>query len=269
MKKILFPLLVSLSTAAFADIELDNLSKKDVENVTTEFAANFSHTSVNAPETNGLWGVEVGVIGGATGSPKLKDVVNDAGGDGSDFKTIYHAGLLVRAHFPLDLFAEVTVLPEREISDVTVNASSLSVGWNFGSFFGLPLDLAVGASTSSHDVEFKQTINNASTGNTPVDSTIALDGSTRVLWVGVSKTFLFVTPYLKVGSARQESDIRVKGQGSIFNQTFTSAQKADADKTGGYLVTGANLQFAFFKLGFEWGQTMGVRRASGKISFDI
>lgn len=270
MKKLLFPLLAMLAVPAFAaDIQLDNLSKKDVENVTTEFAADLSHTAVAAPETDGLWGVEVGVVGGATGSPKLKKVIDAAGEDGKDFKTIYHAAVMARAHFPFDIFAELSVLPEREISDVTIASRSAALGWNAGAFFGLPLDLAVGAQMSQHDIEFKQTIQNSSTGNIPVDSKVALDGTTRVLWVGASKTFLFVTPYVKVGTARQESDIKVKGQGTIFNTTVTTGQSADAEKSGGYFVAGANFQLAFFKLGLEWGQTLGVRRASGKISFDF
>ena len=270
MKKYLFPLLAVLSVPAFAaDIQLDNLSQKDVDKVTTEFASNFSHTTVAAPETDGLWGVEVGVVGGVTGSPHLKKVINEAGGDGKDFKTLYHAGVVARAHFPFDLFAELNVLPEKEISDVTVSNRSLGVGWNAGGFFGLPLDLAVGANVSNSHMEFDTVIDNASTGNTPVDSKIKLDSKTRVLYVGVSKTFLFVTPYVKFGTAHQDSDIKVKGTGTVFNTNVTAGQKADADVNGGYFVAGANLQLAFFKLGFEWGQTMGIRRASGKISLDF
>lgn len=270
MKKLVLPLLALLAVPAFAaDIELDNLTQKDVDKVSTEFATNFSHTAVAAPETDGLWGVEVGVIGGATGSPALKKVVNDAGGSGSDFKTLYHAGLMGRVHIPFDLFAEASVLPEREISDVTVAARTLGVGWNAGGFFGLPLDLAVGANVSSSNIEFDQTIQNASTGNVPVDSKIKLDSKTRVLWVGASKTFLFITPYVKVGTAHQDSKLKVKGSGSIFNTAFTTGQKADSDVNGGFFVAGANLQLAFFKIGFEYGQTMNVRRASGKISLDF
>lgn len=270
MKKLMLPLLAMLTVSAFAaDIELDNLTQKDVDNVSTEFATNFSHTAVAAPETDGMWGVEVGVIGGMTGSPKLKKVIDNAGGEGKDFKNLYHAGLIGRAHFPYDIYLEGSILPEREISDVTVAARSLGLGWNVGAFLGLPLDVAVGAQRSTHDIEFKQTIQNASTGNIPVESKIALDGTTDVYYVGASKTFLFITPYVKFGMAKQESDLKVKGQGSIFNNAFTTSQKAKGENDGGYFVAGANLQLAFFKLGFEWGQTMGVRRASGKISFDF
>ncbi len=261
MKRFLFPLLAVLSVQAFAaDIEFDSLSKKQVEDVTTEFAVNFAHTTVAAPETDGLWGIEVGVLAGTTGSPKLKKAINDAGGDGKDFKNLYHAGVFARAHFPFDLFAEMSVLPEREISDVSVESKSAGIGWNAGAFFGLPIDIAVGANVSSAAIDFEQEISN-------VPAKIDIESKTRVLYVGVSKSFLFVTPYAKIGTASQESDIQVKGTGTIFG--YTPKQKDDASKTGGYLAAGLNVQLAFFKIGAEFQQMLGVKRASGKISLDF
>ena len=262
MKKFMFPLLAVLAMPAFAaDIEFQALTKKQVKDVTTEFSANFAHTVVAASETNGLWGVEVGLVGGQTGSPELKDAVNDAGGDGSDFKSLYHAAAIGRVHLPFDLFAEMSLLPEREISGVKVSSKSLGLGWNVGGFLGLPLDVAVGAEGSSAALSFKQDIGGQ-------EGKVSIDSMTRVLYVGVSKTFLFVTPYAKIGTARQESDIDVKGgNGTIFG--FTPRQKESADNSGGYLVLGANLQLAFFKLGMEWSQIMEVRRATAKISIDI
>lgn len=262
MKKFMFPVLALFSLSAFADIEFQALTKKQVEDVTTEFAVNFSHTAVAAPETSGLWGVEVGILGGISGSPELKDAVDDAGGDGSDFKNLYHAGLVARAHIPYDFFAEISLLPEREISDVSVAASSIGIGWNAGAFFSLPLDIAIGVNASTSEIDFKQDISG-------VPAKIDIESKTRVFYVGVSKTLLFVTPYLKVGTAMQESDVQVNGTGTIFNTNFSTAQKEDVENTGGYLAAGANLQLAFFKLGFEWSQTMDVRRASGKLSLDF
>ncbi len=263
MKKLMFPLLAVLSTSAFAaDIEFNSLTKKQVEDVTTEFAVNFAHTTVAAPETDGLWGVEVGIFGGTTGSPKVKDAINDAGGDGKDFKTLYHAGLMARAHFPFDLYAELSVLPEREISDVSVASRSIGLGWNAGAFFGLPIDIAIGVNASSAAIDFKQDIS----GN---PAKIDIESQTRVIYVGVSKTLLFATPYLKVGAASQESEIKVNGTGTIFDASYSTSQKEDAKKSGGYLATGLNLQLAFFKIGAEFQQMLGVKRVSGKISLDL
>jgi len=256
MKHFLSLALTFVSVSAFASgPQFDNLSKSEVEDVAREFSANFSHTGVSAPETDGLWGIEVGVLAGKSTSPDLKDVIDSSGGKGSDFKNLYHAGVMARAHFPFDLFAEVTLLPERDFDDVTVKNSTFEIGWNAGGFFNLPLDLAIGLNRANSDISFKQT--------TPVASEISLESKTTIAWVGVSKTFLFVTPYLKLGTVKAESDVK-STQPAVFadgNQTV--------DNSGGYLALGANLQFAFLKLGFEASQIMSVKRASAKLSFDF
>lgn len=245
---------VSLSAFA-AGPQFNNLSKSQVEDIAREFSANFAHTGVSAPETDGLWGVEVGIVAGKSKSPDLSDAIDDSGGDGSDFESLYHAGVMARAHFPFDIFAEMSLLPEREINDVKIKNSSFEIGWNAGGFFSLPVDLAIGLNIANSDLSFKQT--------QPVASEISIESKTKMAWIGVSKTFLFVTPYLKLGKAKSESDVK-STQPAVFadgNQTV--------DNSGGYLALGANLQFAFLKLGFEASQIMSVKRASAKISFDF
>lgn len=266
MKKLISSILLVSAFAAHADNpKLDSLSKSQVEDIANEFAMNFAHTVVNAPETDGNWGIEVGLMAGRTSSPELKKVVDAAGGDGKDFKSIYHAGLLARAHFPYEIFLEASVLPEREISDVKVDAKSFGLGWNAGSFFGLPLDVAIGASVSSSNVEFKQRTTVLTTDDT--ETKISVDSKTRNLWVGVSKTFLFVTPYAKIGTIRSMSDV-----GTSATNTTVFADRSDSQDvstTGTYLALGANLEFTIFKLGFEASKLAGVSRASAKFSLDF
>lgn len=258
MKKFYVLALALISTGALASgPQFNNLSKSDVEDVAREFSANFAHTGVSAPETDGLWGVEVGVIGGKTASPDMKDVVDASGGKGSDVATLYHAGVMARAHFPLDIFAEVNFLPEKDISDITVKNTSYELGWNAGGFFGLPIDIAAAVNFANSEMSFKQT--------TPVASDTSLKSKTRIMWVGVSKTLLFFTPYLKVGTVSADSDVIATA--NIFADP--TIQKQSVTNSGSYLAFGANLQLAFFKLGFEASQIMGVKRASGKISFDF
>ena len=258
MKKFYVLALALISTGALASgPQFNNLSKSDVEDVAREFSANFAHTGVSAPETDGLWGIEVGVIGGKSASPDLKDVVDASGGKGSDVATLYHAGAMARAHFPGDIFAEISLLPERDVSDVTVKNTSYELGWNAGGFFGLPLDLAAGINFANSEMSFKQT--------TPIVSDTSLKSKTRIIWVGVSKTLLFFTPYLKVGTVSADSDLNATG--SILS--YSASQKESVSNSGSYLTIGANLQFAFLKLGFEASQIMGVKGATGKLSFDF
>lgn len=258
MKKSIALLLSAISFSVMADPKFDNLSKKDVEKVSKEFGANFAHTTVSAPSTNGLWGIEFGIVAGQTASPDLKKVVANSGGDSKDFKNIYHAGIFARAHFPYELFAEVSILPEQEFSDVKIESKSFEIGWNAGRFFNLPLDLAIGLNQGTGDVSFKQ--------NQPVpDTKVELESKTTMAWIGASKQFLFVTPYVKIGTAKLDSDL--KATGSIFG--FTAATSENTKETSSYLAAGANFDIFFLKLGVEISQVFDAQRVSGKLSFSF
>ena len=262
MKKFLaISLLLSMSAYA-ADPVFSDLTKKDVEDVSMEFGGNFAHTAVAAPETDGLWGIEIGAVGGQTESKKFADVIDASGGDGSDFKSLYHAAVMARAHFPFDLFVEATMLPEQEFSDVKAKSSSFGVGWNIGRFASLPLDIAVGADFSTGEVKFHQ---DADIPNSIPESDIKLETKTTVYWVGISKTFAFFTPYAKVGTSRIEGDLNATGQ--ILG--YTSATKESVNLSGSFLALGANVQLFFIKLGVEGSQIQDTKRVSGKLSFDF
>jgi hypothetical protein len=248
-------------TPAFKD-----LSKKQLEDIGNEFAVNFSHTSVAAPETNGLWGVEVGLVAGQSGTPELKKAVDQAGEDGSKFKNLYTAGLMARVHFPFDLFVEASALPKRDISNVEIANRTFGVGWNVGRFASLPQDIALGLNTSNSDIKFDQVINNTSTGNIDVNSNMKLNSQSTVYWLGVSKTFLFITPYVKFGAASTKSNLNIDASGNATVFNFTTNQKADVSSSGGYYAIGANLQFLLFRFGVEASNTIGVKRVAGKFS---
>jgi hypothetical protein len=268
MKKILPLALGLLSTSgAFAQsIELDTLTEDDFQHIGNEFAVSYSHTTVSAPETRGVWGVELGLVGGKTQTPKLADSIDGSGEDGSDWKSIYHAGLMARAHGPFELFAELSWLPERDINEVTIANKTMAVGWNFGSFFELPVDVAVGMNFSNTALEFDQVVNNASTSFTDRAATVSFDASTRVLWVGASKQFAWVTPYVKMGSARSEADIKTEARGGPGSVLASGKNDDTTSSSGWFMALGANAEFSFFRFGLEGSQTIDAKRLSGKIS---
>lgn len=261
MKKSL-ALLASLLTfsAIAADPQFDNISKKDVENVSKEFGTNFAHTTVAAPETDGLWSVEVGLVGGQTESPKFKKVIENSGGSGGDFDNIYHAALVGRVTFPLEFFVEASILPEQEIGGVEIKSNSFSAGWNIGRFTKLPLDITLGYDHAKGEISFHQ---DADIPNSVPAADIDLETTTKVMWVGVSKTFVFVTPYLKVGTAKVDGDLNATAQ--IFNVGGQTSESVSVD--GGYLAAGVNVQLLIFRLGVEMTQMLDTKRISGKFSF--
>ncbi len=264
-KQITSILLFSSLTAFAAEPTLEFASKKEVEKVGNEFAANFSHTVVSSSETGGLWGVEVGLVGGTASSPELKKTVNNAGGDGSDFKSLYNAALIARVHVPFELFVEASFLPEQEISDIKFKNTTFGVGWNAGRYFNLPLDIALGANFGGADASFKQDVD---VSGTPTESKISLKTNSKVYYVGVSKNFLFVTPYAKFGVAKTEADFNVDVNGGTIFQ-YNNAQKESVSSSGSYMAAGLNFQVLVLRLGVEYAQTVGVSQMMGKLSFSF
>ncbi len=264
MKNSFLFLSLMISFSAAADIQLNNLSKDDVEKVSVEFGGNFAHTAVAAPETDGIWGLEIGVIGGKTDSPRFSDVINASGGKGTDFKSLYHAGVMGRVHLPFDLFAEMTILPEQKISDVKIKNNTFSVGWNAGGFFGLPLDIALGFDYGSGQVSFHQDADATTTPQTPATD-INFTTKTKVYWIGVSKSFWIITPYVKVGQSKIDGEL--KADADIFG--YSASTKENVSMSGSFLAGGVNFQLAILKLGIEASQIQEARRLSGKLSLDF
>lgn len=263
MKKSLVAVLCLFSASAFAQ-QFNQITKDDVEKVSKELGANFSHTTVSAPETNGTWGIEVGVLAGQTASPDFKDVINRSGGDGNDFKNVYHAGLFARGHFPYELFLELSILPSLDIEDATIKNQTFGLGWNFGSFFNWPLDVALGYNFSKGDLSFTQKEDTSTSPVTPA-AKIDLETKTNVVWVGVSKTFAIVTPYLKFGRANLDSDLDASA--SIF--AIGSQQSESVSESSSYFAGGFNLDLLALKLGFEAQRMFDTTRISGKLSLDF
>ncbi|MBY0516717.1 MAG: hypothetical protein K2P81_07410 [Bacteriovoracaceae bacterium] len=254
----LFILLALFSFSALAGSPaLTNLSKSDLEKVSNEIAVNFSHTAVAAPETKGIWGIEVGLVAGVTGSPKLKDLVDNAGEDGSKFKRLPHAGLMARVHVPGDIFAEMSFIPTTKASGLELSNKTFALGWNAGSFFQWPLDVAIGGQISSSKLQYDQVVSS-------VASTVTFEPSTSSLWIGASKEFFIFTPYVKLGTFKSDTDVKVDGSSTIF--AYTTSQKETVSSSGGFGAVGVNVQLLAIRLGFEASRAAEVGRVSGKLS---
>jgi hypothetical protein len=249
-----------ISTYVFADAQLRDISKKDVENISKEFGVNFSHTTVAAPETNGLWGFEVGIVAGQTNAPKFSDVIENSGGDSENLDKFFNAGLMARIHIPFELFFEATILPETEVTDITFKSNSYAVGWNFGRSMRFPFDLVLGYNRGTGELDFTQ---EAQDLDPKVD--INFKTKTQIYWVGLSKTFLFITPYLKLGSSRIDGELDASAD--IFG--YQAGTSESTKTTGGYFAAGLNVQLLLLRLGIETSQTQDVKRISGKLSISI
>lgn len=268
MKKqlIALSLLVSSFSALASDIKLEQLSKKEVKDVSKEFATNFTHSIATAPSTDGLWGVEFGVTASTMSSPKLSKVVDNSGGDGKDFETLYSGAGFLRFHVPFELFFETSVLPKSKIADVEFNNTTFAVGWNAGRFFNLPLDLTAGYDVANGEVSFSQTLD---VMGVPANTDISLESATQKAWLGASKKFLVFTPYAKVGVINMKSTLKATGTAAseVFN--YTSSQKETVKESSTYLAAGVQVDLTILSIGVEAMSALGNTRYAAKLGFSF
>jgi len=256
------------SLTVYGDARFEELSKKDVEDVTKEFATNFTHTISSAPSTNGLWGIEFGLTADTMGSPKLKDAVNASGGDGKDFETLYSGGGYLRVHVPFELFFESSILPSTKISEVEVDNFTFGVGWNAGSFFNLPFDLALGYDVSNGEISFTQEVTDSVTSATGT-SKIKLESRTQKAWVGASKKLLFFTPYAKVGVINMNSELAASANVNFDIFNYSSAQKETVKKSSTYWAAGVQADLSVLSIGVEAMSALGNTRYAAKLGFSF
>ena len=152
-----FILLLFVCNFAYAsNFGFTGLTKSDLENISDEYLANFTHTTASSPTRLGdIFGFEVGLVAGLTESPKTQQVVQRIDSS-TDADKLPHAAIIGRVSVPFGLTAEATLIPT--VGDENTEFSKLSLGlqWNFFefSFFDLAAKVHYGSST----FEIKQTI---------------------------------------------------------------------------------------------------------------
>ncbi len=269
MKKLLLSGLMISAPLYAGDIQLDDLTQQDVDNISEEFSANFVHTTVSGAKPLGsVFGFEVGVIGKVSDAPKLGELVKEQSSS-ADISSVYDAGLMAQVSVPFGITGELVYLPEMSLADIKASRTSLGLKWTLSdSILPIPfMNVALRAHYSMAELKYADVINNTSTGNLDVNSEIGVETSSYGANVTVSFDLLALEPYAGIGYVSSDTDINVNASGgtSIFN--FTSAQSASSSSSGLHYFVGAQANLLFFKLGAEYSNVYGVDRVAGKISF--
>jgi hypothetical protein len=259
-----------LATSAQADIKFDQITQSDLDKIANELSANFAHSTVSGASSLGkLFGVQVGLVGGMTKTPDIDSFVKRVDATQTADK-VYNAAISAQVTVPFGITAEASYFPSMGSDSFKFGNMGLGVKWTFSDLLSdWPVDVAVKANVTTTTLSFKQTINNASTGNVPVDSTVEYKNTILGYGLFVSKRLPFVEPYLGICMLSSKSDLGVAGQGSIFNQTFTSSQSASSSPSGTMLTLGADLSLLFIRLGAEYSSLLGTSRYLGKLAFSF
>ena len=234
-----------------------NIDASDFEQLNKEFAANFLHTTVSPASSADVFGLEVGIVAGATDSPNVDKFTKEIDST-ADITAIPHGFLFGTVAIPFGLSFDLGLLPKTELGDADLEHFALATKWNFFSF--AVLDLAVKAHFSDSSISFNQTVSS-------VTSKVEIEQKSMGLDFIVSGDFVFVEPYLGFGYVTSDSEISSSASASIFDTTFTTGSSAKADFDSAKIFVGVQFNLFLVHFGLEYMDVHDTSRFSGKLSF--
>lgn len=257
----------------FADVpSLNNITVGDFSKIVDELSANFAYSSVTpASSLGGLWGFELGVVAGVTKIPEIKALV-ERGGTSFKEDKFPHGGALLRVGAPLGLTGELMIFPKITVSDVSLSQYAGAAQWTITDIFftDWPVTVATKGFFSKTSLGYKQRLNNASTGNLPVDANIDFDDTLFGLQALVSRKFLVFEPYLGIGWVKANGELSVNAalapNATIFSG-LGSAKSLSANPSSAQLLAGVDIRLLFVALGAEYQRAFGSSSLTGRLSF--
>ena len=200
---LVFSVLCLLGSSAFAATSFTNVTQDDYNNITKEFSANFTHSSVTGASTLGkIFGIELALVGGSTASPNISSIVQRSGG--SSISNLIHGGVLIGASVPFGISGELVTIPKMSSSDASFQLSSLAVKWTMDEVFTvLPFNLALRGLYSTSKFSFSQTISG-------LDSTVSNDNKVTGLQLLASPKLPFLEQIWPVQTLRALTFINQK-----------------------------------------------------------
>lgn len=264
---------------AFANAEtptLSNITAGDFDKIVEEFSANFNYTSVTpASSLGGLWGFEIGVVGGMTKAPELYRLVKNADPNTKFKDKLPHGGALLRVGLPLGLTAEAVIFPNTTISRLKMKQYGGAVQWTVTDVFftDLPVTIAAKGYYTQTGLEYSQNVTERTT-NTTVAATIDFEDSIYGAQAFVSKKFLVFEPYLGFGFAKANGELDVRAnitsiapQFAIFAAGFGNGRSASSNPSTSVLTAGLDVKLLFIALGAEFQRSFGKSSYTGRLSF--
>ena len=267
--------LAALSTPVqAADLSLDNINLADYEALVKEFSANSMYSTVTpASSLGGLWGFEFGVLAHMTVADDTYALVKRNNPNTSFKNKLYHAGGMLRLGLPYGLTGEAIYLPKLDFNGVKVGRWGIGAQWTITDSIleDFPVNLAVKGFYTKTTLTYSQVVNNASTGNVPVNANIGLDNSMWGLMALLSYKIFVLEPYVGLGYVKAKGTLNVDAAGNItiLNATFfgSAAKSAESTPSSAQFQVGTDLRLAFFTLGAEYARVFQKNSYTARLGF--
>ncbi len=260
-------MLASVSPASsFAEFSVPNLNLSDFDILVNEFSANSQYTSVTpASSLGGLWGFELGVVGGITKAPDTHALVKRNDPNTSFKDSLPHAGILGRLGFPLGFTAEALYLPQVKAQNLSTSRWAGAVQWTLTDVIweDAPVNLAFKGYYTKSTLSYSQTISGVPAS---IDFANNLWGFQAIV---SHKIFIF-EPYVGVGYTSAKGTLTVNASVPVQFLQFLpsgSAQSATSKPSSSQLLAGVDFRLAFFSLGAEYQKAFKKNSYTGRLSF--
>lgn len=258
MKHVTLGLILFFTSPTFASPTFTNITSQDFEEITKEMSANFTHNSMlGASKMGTLFGVQVGLVGASTASPKTNEIVKRNAG--ADLPNLYNGGLIAAVGIPFGIALEATLFPETSASGAKISSTSFALKYNINDIIPiLPVNVALRGLYSDAKFSFSQTANSI---NSNVDNKTSVTG----LQLLVSPMLPIIEPYVGIGILNGTNTLDVSG-GSVFDPSFSTAQSEKKSVTSTQILAGVDLSLLLLKIGAEYSQSFGASRYGIKLS---
>ncbi len=259
MYKFLLCSLLFVSQAAVADPAFSGITADDLEGISNEMSANFTHNSMMGASKMGMiFGFQVGLVGAVTDAPKIDAIAKR--NTGAELPKLYNGGLMGALGLPFGISLEAIVLPEMEVAGTKVSSTSLAFKYNINEVIPvLPVNLALRGVYSTAKMSFQQTVSG-------VTSNVKNETSVTGLQLLFSPMIPIVEPYIGVGILNGSDTLSNTGVASIFDPSFTTGQSESKNVSTTQLLAGVEVSLLVFKLGAEYSQAFGTSRYGLKMS---
>ena len=258
-------LILGVHQASAGTPNFNNVSSDDFNSVMKDFSALSAYSSTSGASGRGsILGFEVGLLGSLTSTPNVNTVAQKADSTLS-IPQLPSAGILAALSIPMGLSFEFIFLPSTTLNNLVYQQYGGAIQYKIMS---LPVDLSVKAHYTKTLFNFAEVVNNASTGNQPVNTTINFDDTHVGGDLMIGESLMIVEPYVGIGFETASANLGLTGSttANIFAPAFTSAQSASSSPSSVRFLAGLEFKLLLVRIGAEYLHVYDTNRYNFKLS---
>lgn len=248
---------------------LDNISQKEIDDLTEELGADWVFTTVSSAKATGdlipMVGVEVGVVAGVTDAPRWAQLIKEEDPD-TDIDKLPYLNIIGSVSFrPIGLTVELGFIPEKSSDGATIKNTALGAKWTF-------LDheiyqFAVRGHYNSNELSFTDSPSVA--GGSIVGTTSFKTSTMGVQLLAGANLLGILEPYAGLGFVKSSTDTNLSANITVADISLVGTASAKSSHSSVHFVAGAVIDLFVINFGVEYMNALGTSRIAGKFSINL